>query len=145
MLKLLVLLLLCIYLDLSIWNLWLFHIVPQQSHTNLSVCSVHFFNRLLSQLDLFNHVFGYCWYQHWRQIFLSAKLISFNKQLILQSNELFKMCLFYSKVLYQSDICVVIFLENIGFYIQVTGIIFGHKNVSKFVLVFAKVHIVGKS
>ena len=49
LLKLHVLLLPCKKLDLGIRTLRLVHIVPQKSHTNLSVCSVHYVNYLERQ------------------------------------------------------------------------------------------------
>ena len=64
MLKLLVLLLPCKQSDLSKRTLKLVHIVPQRSHTNLSVCSVHYVNYLVSQFELFIHVAEHCRYQH---------------------------------------------------------------------------------
>ena len=49
----------------------------------------------------------------------------------------------HCNILDQSELFLVIFLENFEFYIQVVGIVFGPKKSSKSVLTFAKVHIVG--
>ena len=42
----------------------LFRAVPQQSHTNLSICSVHYVNHFLSQFELFIRGVGDGWSQH---------------------------------------------------------------------------------
>ena len=99
------------------------------------------YQQSVSQFELFIHVFGHCWYQHWRQVFLSTKVCC-NDHLIPQSHELVEICLSHCKILYQSEIFVVIFLEKIEFYTQVNGIIFGPRKSSISVLAFAKVHIV---
>ena len=145
MLKLLVLLLPCKKLNLSIRTLRLVHIVPQQSHTNLSVCTVHYVNYIVSQFELFINVFGHCRYQHWHQIFLSSKVFCCIDQLITQWHKLVEICLSQSKILEQSELFLVIFLEYFEFYIQVVVIVFGPTKPSKSVLTFAKVHIVGTS
>ena len=111
LLKLLVLLLPCKKSDLSIRTLRLVHIVPQQSHTNLSVCSVLFVNYLVSQFELFIHMFGLFRYQHWGQIFLSSKVFCCIDQLIPQSQKLVEICLSYCKILDQSELFLVIFPE----------------------------------
>ena len=62
--------------DLSTRTLRLVHIVPQQSHKNLFVCSVHCFNYLVSQFEMFIHVFRLCRYQHWGPIFCSSEVFA---------------------------------------------------------------------
>ena len=136
-LKLLVLLLPCEQSDLSIRTLRLVHIVPRQSHTNLPVCSVHYVNYLVSHFELFIPVFGHCRYQHWGQIFLFSKVSCCIDQLIPQSQKLVEICLSYCTFLDQSELFVVIFLEYIEFYIQVVGIVFGPREMSKSVLTSA--------
>ena len=79
------LLLLCKQLGLRIWTFWLFRIVPQQSHTILSICLVHYVSHIVSQFELFIHVFGHCWYQHWWQVLLSTEVFCCNDRLIPQS------------------------------------------------------------
>ena len=145
MLKILVLLLPCKKSDLSIRILRLVHIVPQQSRTNLSVCSVQYVNYLVSQIELFIHVSGHCRYQHGGQIFLSSNVFCCIDQLIPQSRKLIEICFSHCKILDQSELFLVIFPEYFEFYIQVVGIVFGPKQLSKSVLTFAKVHIVGTS
>ena len=109
LLKLLVLPLPCKQSDLSLRTLRLVHIVPQQIDTNLSVCSIHYVNYLLSQFELFIHVFGHCRYHHWGQIFLSSKVFCID-HLIPQSLKV-EICLFHCKILDQSELFVVIFFE----------------------------------
>ena len=145
MLKLLVLLLPCKKSDLSIGTLRLVHVVPQQSDTNPSVCSVHNVDYFVSHFELLVHVFGHCRYKHLGQNFLSSKFFCFIDQLIPQSHELVKICFSYCKILDQSELFVVIFLEYFEFYNQVVRIIFGLRKLSKSVLTFDKVHIVGTS
>ena len=145
MLEILVHFLPCKSSDLSIRTLRLVHIVPQQSHTNLFVCSVHYVNYLLSQFELFIHVFWHCRYHHWRQIFLSSKVLCRIDQQIPQSHKLVEIRFSHCKILDQSDFFVVIFLEYFEFYIQVIGIVFWPRKSSKSVLIFAKVHIVDTS
>ena len=118
-------------------------IVPQQSHTILSVCSVHNINYVVSQFELFIHVFGHCRYQHWGQIFLSSKIFCCIDQVIPQSIKLVKIRFSHCKTLDQSELLVVIFLKYLEFYVQVVGIIFGPKKLSNSVLTFVKVNIVG--
>ena len=127
---------------MSIRTLRLIHIVPQPSHTNLSVCSVHYVNYLVSQCELFFHVFGPCGYQHWGKILFSSKVFCCIDQLIPQSHQLIEICLSHCKILDQSELFLVFFPENFEFYIQVVGIVFGPRKLSKSVLTFAKVHIV---
>ena len=115
LLKLLVLLFSCKMSDLSIRTLRPVHIVPQQSHTNLSVCSVHYFNYLVSQFELFIHVFGHCKYQHWRQNFPSSKVFCRIDQLNPQSHKLFEICFSHRKILAQLELFVVIFLDYLEF------------------------------
>ena len=92
LLKLLVLLLPCKKSDLSIRTLTPVHIVPQQNRTNLSVCSVHHVNYLMSQFELFIHVFGRCRYQHCGQTLFSRKVFCCIDQLIPQLHELVEIC-----------------------------------------------------
>ena len=87
------------------------HIVAQQSHTNLSLYSVHNVNNLVSQFDLFFHVFVACWYQYWKQVLLFTEVFRCLAQLFPQSLELVENCYSHCKVVYQSDIFVVTFLE----------------------------------
>ena len=145
LLKFLVLLLPCKKSDLSIRTLRLVHIVAQQSHTNLSVCSVHYVKYLVSQFELFIHVFRHCRYQHCGRIFFSSKVFCCLDQLIPQSHKLVEICLTHCKILDQSKLFLVTFLEYFEVYIQVVGIVFGPRNLSKSNLTFAKVHIVGTS
>ena len=77
----------CKHSDFSIGTLWIVHIVSTKSHANLSVCSVHYFNHILSSFELFTYVFGPCWCHHWGKVFLSEKVFSCIEQLILQSHE----------------------------------------------------------
>ena len=144
LLKLLVLLL-CKYSDLSKKALKIVHIVPQQSHTNLSVWSVHYVNYLLRQFELFIHVFGHCRYQHWLQTFFSSKVFCCIDELIPQSHKLVEICLSHCKILDQSELFILISLEYFEFYIQGFGILFGPRKSSGSVLTFAKVYIVGTS
>ena len=51
----------------------------------------------------------------------------------------------HCKILYQSELFVVIFLENFDFYVPVIGIIYGTKKQSKSVLALTVVQIVGTS
>ena len=120
--------------DLSIRTLMLVHIVPRQSHTNLPVCSVHY---LVSHFELFIPVFGHGRYQQWGQIFLSSQVFYCIDLLIPQSHKLVEICLSHCKILDQSELSVVIFLEYFQFYIQVLGIVFGPKKISKSVLTVA--------
>ena len=145
LLKSLVLLLPCKKLDLSRTALTLVHIVPQQSHTNLSVCSIHYVNYLVSQFELFIHVSGHCSYQHLGQIFLFSKVFRCIDQLIPHSHKLVEICYSHSKTLDQSEFLVVMSPENFEFYIKVVGNVFGPRKLSKSVFTFAKVHIVGTS
>ena len=126
-------------------TLRLVFIVPQQSHTNLCVCSVHYVNYLVSHVEVFIDVSGHCRCQHRGQIFFSSKFFCCIGQLIPQSQKLFKIRLSLCKILDQSELFVVIFLEYFEFYIHVTRIIFGPKKLSKIVLTIAKNHIVGTS
>ena len=142
-LKILVLLLPRRKLDSSKGALRIVHIVAQQSHTNFFVCSVQYVNYVLSQFQLFIHVFGHCRYQHWGQVFLSSKIFWCNDELIPQSYKLVEICLSHCKILDRLEHFVVHFVENIEFYIQDVAIFFGPRNSSKSVLTFAKVHIVG--
>ena len=145
LLKLLVLLLPCKKSDLSMRTRRLVLIVPQQSHTNLSVCSVHYVNHLVSQFELFIHVFGQYKYQYWGQILFSSKVFCCIDQLIPQSRELVEICLSHLKILDQSELFLVIFPEYFEFFLQLVGIVFGPRKLSKSVLAFLKVHIVGTS
>ena len=115
LLKPLVLLFPCKNLDLSIRNLRLVHIVPQQSTTGLSVCLAHYVNYLVSQFEWFIHVFGQWRYQHWGQIFHSSKVFCCIDHLIPQPHKLFEIRLSHCKILDQSELFVVIFLENFEF------------------------------
>ena len=115
LLKFLILLLLCKQSDLSIRTLWPVHTILQQSHANLSVCSVQYLNPLVSQFELSNHVLGLCWYQHWGQVFLSSKIFCCNDQLIPRSIKRAEIRLCQCKILYQSELFVVVFLENFEF------------------------------
>ena len=132
-------------MDLSIGTFMLVQSVPQQSHTNLSVGSVHNVNFLVSQFELFMHVSGHCRCQHWGQSFFSSKISCCIIQLNPQSHKLVKGCLSHCKILDQSELLVVILLEYFEFYIAVVGIVFGPRKLSKTVLTSAKVHIVGTS
>ena len=145
LLKLLILLLPWNYSDLSIRIVWLIHLVQHQSHTIFSVCSINCVNHFVSQFELFIHVLGQCSYQHWGQCFLSSEVFCCNDQLIPQLHKLIAICLSRCKFLYQLELFVVIFLENIEFYIQLIGILLGPRKSTKSVLPFAKVHIVGTS
>ena len=98
LLKHLVLLLSCKKLDLSIRTLWFIHIIPQQSHTNFSVCSVYYVNFFLIHFESFVQVFGHCWYQHSSQFFRAIKIICCNDQLFPQSQELVEMCFSHCKI-----------------------------------------------
>ena len=122
---------------------WLVHIVRKQSHTNLFVCSIHYVKYVMSQFELFIHVLGYCRYQHWGQVFLSSTVFCCNEQPIPQSQKLVEICVSHCKILDRSDLFILIFLENFEFYIQVNGLIFWPIKISKSILAFAKVHIVG--
>ena len=148
MLKFLVLLLSCKISDSSVWTLSLVHTLPQQSHTNLSVCPVHYVSHLVSQFGLFIHVFGQCWCHNWRQVFLSRKVWCCNGQLNPQSHELIEFCLSTCIVLEKADvsvISVVVSLKNFTFDILIKGISFGATKLPKFVLTFSNVHIIGTS
>ena len=123
LLIILVLLLPCNQSNLSLGILKLVHILPQQFHTSLSFCSVNYVNYLVRQFELFFQVFGHCRYQHWCQTFLSSKIFCCNDKLIAQSHKLVKICLSYCKILDQSELFVVVFLQFFKFYIQVVGII----------------------
>ena len=79
------------------------------------------------------------------KFFLSIKVFRCNDQLIPQSHQLDEICLSRYKILNQSDLFVVIFLENFEFYIQLIGMIFGLRKFSKSFLAFAELHIVGTS
>ena len=102
LLKLLILLFLWKYLELSIKALRFVHIIPQQSHTSPSACSVYSVNHVVSQFRWFIHVFEHCWYQHWWQVFLSSQIFFSNVQLIPQSHELVEICLNSPKSLLSS-------------------------------------------
>ena len=128
LLKLLLLLLPCKKSDLSLRTFRLVHIVSQQSGKNLSVCSIHYVNNLVSQLQLFIHAYGHCRYQHWGQSFLSSKFFCCIEQLIPQSDKLVEICFSHSKILDHSDLFFVNFFECFEFYIQKVGIVFGPKN-----------------
>ena len=99
----------------------------------------------IGQFELFILVFRQCWYHNWRQVFLSSKVLCCIDQLIHHAHKLVEICLTHRKFLYQSELFVVIFLEKFEFDVQVTGNIFGPATSSKYVLAFAKVHIVGTS
>ena len=109
MLKLLVFLHSCKKLAMSIRLIWFVHIVPQQSHKNFSICSVDYVSQYVSQFEIFNHVFGFCWYQQWRQVFLSTKVLYYDDQLIPQSHELVEIGLSLCKILYESELFDVFF------------------------------------
>ena len=96
----------------------------------------------MSQFELFIHVFGHCRYQHWGQIFFYSKFVCWIDQLIPQSHKLVEICFSHCKILDQSELFLVIFPEYFEFYIQVVGIVFGQRKLSKSVLTFAKVQIV---
>ena len=145
LLKFLVLFLPCKKSELSIRTLRLVHIVPQQSHTNPPVCSVHYVNYLVSLFELFIHVSGKCRYHYWGQLFLSSKVSCCIDQLIPQWHKIVEISLSHCKILDQSELFLVIFPEYFEVYIQVVGIVFGPRKLSKSVLTFAKVHIVGTS
>ena len=121
----------------------LVHVVLQQSHTKLSVCSVHYVNYLVGQFELFIHVFERCRYQHWRHIFPPSEIFCCIDRLIPQSHKLFENCISHCKILDQLKLFVVIFFENIEFYIQIVGITFGPRKSSESVLNFAKDHLFG--
>ena len=145
LLKLPVLLLPCKKSNLSIGTLRLVHTLPQQSHTDPSVCSVHYVNYLVSQFEFLTQAFGHCRYHHCGQTFLSIKFLCCIHQLIPQSQKLPEIRLSHCKILNKLELFVVIFLENFEFYIQVVEIFFGSRKLSKSFLAFAKVHIVGTS
>ena len=46
--------------DLSLWSLWLIHIVTQYNLAYRSVCNYHNVNQILGQFVLFIHVSGHC-------------------------------------------------------------------------------------
>ena len=125
LLKFLVLLLPSKYSDLSIRILRLVQLVSQQSHTNFSVCSVHYVNYLVSHFEWFIYVFGHCRYQHWGQMFFSSKVFCCIDQLIPESQKLVEICLCHCKILDQSELFLVIFPEYFESYIQVVRIVFG--------------------
>ena len=126
-------------LDLNSWTIWLVQIVSPQSQTNLSVGTVHFFQRV-SQFELFIHVFEHSWYEHWWQVFFSTKVFRCNDQLIVQAVELVEICFSHCKFLNQVRIYVVVFLQHFKFYIQVIGINLRPRKSTKSVLTFSKVH-----
>ena len=132
--------------DLSISTHWLVHIVLQQSRTNLSVCSVHYVNHLVSHFELFIHVVGLCCYRHWGKVFFCTKVFCCYERLIPQPPELVEICFSHCEILYQSETFDLIFLEKtLSFFIQLTGTVFAPRKLFKFVLTFTKVHIVGAS
>ena len=143
MLKLFILNHRCKYSNLIMGKLKRVHIVPQQSRANLSVCSVHYVNYLASQFELTIHVFGQIWYHNRRQVFPSNKIFCCNDQLILQSHKLVDIFLCHCRIMYQSEFFVVIFLQNFEFYIQLIGITFVPRKLSKSVLAFVKILIIG--
>ena len=102
-------------------------------------------NHLVSQFELFIYVFGDCWCQHREQVFLSTEIFCCNDQLIPQAHEMVEICISHCKILDHAKVYVVIFLEHLKFYIQVIGIVFGPKKLTKSVLTFWKVHIGGTS
>ena len=91
------------------------------------------------------HVLGYGWYQHWRQVFLITKVLCCNEQLILRSHELAEICFSDFLIWYQSELLVVICLENFDFDIHLIGINIRPWKLSKCVLAFTKVHIADKT
>ena len=92
-----------------------------------------------------HHVFGPCRYKQWEQVLLFNKMLYSKDQLNPQSYELIAISLFYCRILYHLENFVVSIFENIEFYIQVTGILFGRGKSSKSVLAFTEVPIVGTS
>ena len=105
----------CNYSDLSIRTLRLVHIVSQQGHTKVFVCSIHYVSYLVSHFELFIHVFGHFRCQHWRQVFFSSKVFQCKDQLIPQSRKFVEICLSHCKILDQSELFVVIFLKSSNF------------------------------
>ena len=100
LLKLFVLSLPCKKSDLSIRTLRLVHTVPHQSHTSLPVCSIQYVNYLVSQFQLFTHVFVPCRFHHWSRVFRSSKICCCNVQLIRQSHKLVESCVSHCKIFY---------------------------------------------
>ena len=66
-----------------------------------------------------------------------------NDQVVPQSQYLVEIWPPSCKILYQSEVFVVIFLQNSKFYIQVVGVVFRPKKLSKSVLTFSNVYLVG--
>ena len=145
LLKLPVLPLPCKLSNLSVKNFFLVHTVPRQSQIYLSVCSIRYVNYLVRMFELFIHVFRHLRYQHWGKVFLSNKILCCNDQLIPHSNRMVGICLSHCKMLHQWELFVVAFLEVFEFYIELFRIILLPRRLSKFVLAFAKVNMVGKS
>ena len=111
LLKLLILCLPCKYLNLSLGTLWFVHTVPQRVTQNLSACTVHDVNHLVSQFEALLCV----------RISNGDKFSSLAKfSAVMTScflNRLNWLKSFsHCEILYQSELFVVIFLENIDFY-----------------------------
>ena len=139
------LLLPCKYWGLSVGTPWLVHTVPQHSHAYLYVWTIRKVSHPMSQFEFIIHVFGHCWYLCRWQNLLPVKVYCCNGQLITHLHELVENRLCHYKILIQSKIFVVLFLENFEFYIQVVGVVFvGPKKTPKSVSTTSKVYIVGR-
>ena len=112
MFKFLVLLVLCNWLYLILCTFWFLHIAPQQSHTNLFICSVHYVKDFVDQFEWLIFVFEHCWCQHWWQIFLITKVFCCNSLLMPQPHELFEICLSHCQILDQAEVLLLVFLEH---------------------------------
>ena len=135
------------FLTKSTWEYELssFHLVPQQSHTNLSVRTIHNNNYFMGQLDMFTQIIGHCCRLPWWQVSFSDKLFCCNNYLISWSLKLVEVCIAYCKFLYQFKIFLSIHLEEVDFYIQVLEINSCPRNLSKPVVIFSRLRIVGTS
>ena len=128
--------------DMSIWTLWLVYIEQQQSHTNLSVCSIQCANNLVSFFRLIIYVYGHRWNQHRGHIFFSTKGFRSNHPLFSQLHELVEIYLSHCNIVDKAKVSDVVSLEHFKCNTQVIGVIFGPRNFSKPILTSSKVTII---
>ena len=85
---------------------------------------------LVSQFELFIHVFGHCRYHYRGHIFLSSKVFCCIDQLVPQSHKLVQICLSCCKIVDQLELLVVTFLVHLELYIRIVAIFLHHENCS---------------
>ena len=126
---------------MSVWSLWIVHIVAQQCHTKLFVGTVHKSNQLVSFIALLIYVFQQFWVQHWGQLLISSNVFCYNDQLLPQTHEHFQIWLSHCKILDQVKVCCYLSWTIWVFY-PTTWNHFGPKKSIKSAMAFSKVHVV---